>query len=298
MAIVGLDIGNITTVAVSELREIILESRLSKATDINKLGAEEIFTFEEVEYVANSGLFENNLIKHEKENFVTLMYYAISKATSSNKIQLFTGIPASQYNIKRKELEEFIKANSSKTIKVDGITRTIEIDQVHVVPEGYNIKTLRDIVNKCIPGLKILAIDIGGGTTDIAEFDANWKFTGGESIRYGLLDLYREARRYINDTYNLNVSLEESKAYFDGKLDLINGDIAYKNAIMKEFIRNIVNELRGIYQNLSNTNLILAGGGGQKIEPTFTKLYNQTILAQGIGTTARGFYNIGVKKNG
>ena len=298
MAIVGLDIGNITTVAVSELREIILESRLSKATDINKLGAEEIFTFEEVEYVANSGLFENNLIKHEKENFVTLMYYAISKATSSNKIQLFTGIPASQYNIKRKELEEFIKANSSKTIKVDGITRTIEIDQVHVVPEGYNIKTLRDIVNKCIPGLKILAIDIGGGTTDIAEFDANWKFTGGESISYGLLDLYREARRYINDTYNLNVSLEESKAYFDGKLDLINGDIAYKNAIMKEFIRNIVNELRGIYQNLSNTNLILAGGGGQKIEPTFTKLYNQTILAQGIGTTARGFYNIGVKKNG
>lgn len=298
MAIVGLDIGNITTVAVSELREIILESRLSKATDINKLGSEEIFTFEEVEYVANSGLFENNLIKHEKENFVTLMYYAISKATSSNKIQLFTGIPASQYNTKRKELEEFIKANSSKTIKVDGITRTIEIDQVHVVPEGYNIKTLRDIVNKCIPGLKILTIDIGGGTTDIAEFDANWKFTGGESIRYGLLDLYREARRYINDTYNLNISLEEAKAYFDGKLDLINGDTAYKNTIMKEFIRNIVNELRGIYQNLSNMNLILAGGGGQKIEPTFTKLYNQTILAQGIDTTARGFYNIGVKKNG
>ena len=143
-----------------------------------------------------------------------------------------------------------------------------------------------------------MAIDIGGGTTDIAEFDANWKFTGGESIRYGLLDLYREARRYINDTYNLNVSLEEAKAYFDGKLDLINGDTAYKNTIMKEFIRNIVNELRGIYQNLSNMNLILAGGGGQKIEPTFTKLYNQTILAQGIDTTARGFYNIGVKKNG
>lgn len=67
---------------------------------------------------------------------------------------------------------------------------------------------------------------------------------------------------------------------------------------MKEFIRNIINELRGIYQNLSNLNLILAGGGGQKIEATFTKLYNQTILAEGIDLTARGFYNIGVKKIG
>lgn len=298
MAIVGVDIGNITTVAVSEYRKIILESRLSKATDINRLGSNEVFGFEETQYVANSGLFENNLVKHEKENFVALMYYAIAKTTNSNKIQLVTGIPASQYNTKRKELEEFIKANNCKTVELDGIKRTIQIDQVYVVPEGYSLKTFQNIISQCRPGLKILAIDIGGGTTDIAEFDANWRFIGGESIRYGLLDLYREVRRYINDTYSLNISLEEAKQYFDGDLSLINGDISYKNDIMKEFIRNIINELRGIYQNLSNLNLILAGGGGQKIEATFTKLYNQTILAEGIDLTARGFYNIGVKKIG
>lgn len=296
MAIVGLDIGNITTVAVSEYRKVILESRLSKATDINRLGSNEVFVFEETAYVANSGLFENNLIKHEKENFVTLMYYAIAKATNSNKVQLVTGIPASQYNTRRKKLEEFIKANNSKTIKVNGITRTIEIDQVYVVPEGYSLKTFRDIIGQCKQGLKILAIDIGGGTTDIAEFDTNWRFTGGESIRYGLLDLYREVRRYINDTYNLNVSLEDAKCYFDGNLSLIDGNILYKNDIMKNFIKNIVNELRGIYQNLANLNLILAGGGGQKIQPTFSKIYNQTILAEGVDLTATGFYHIGVKK--
>lgn len=296
MAKVGVDIGNITTVAVSESREIVIESRLARATEINKLGSEDVFTFDGVEYIANTGKFENNAVKHEKENFVALMYYAIAKATNSNKIQLVAGIPAGQYNSRRKDLEEFIRTNSTKTIVLDGITREITIDKVYVAPEGYALKVFSKVTNRCLPGLKTLVIDIGGGTTDIAEFDENFRFTGGGSIKYGLLDLYREARMTINDTYNLNVSLEESKKYFDGELSLINRDVSYKNELMKNCIKTVVNELRGLYPNLSNLNLILTGGGAPKVYPTFKKLYDQTILVDDIKANAIGFYQIGVKK--
>ena len=74
MAIVGLDIGNITSIAVSGAETSIIESRLEKATDINRLGVEDIFTYEGDEFVINSGKFENNLLKFEKEKIKQVDY--------------------------------------------------------------------------------------------------------------------------------------------------------------------------------------------------------------------------------
>lgn len=293
MAIVGLDYGNITTVAISKEATIVIESRVSEATDINRLGQKEVFEFNGVEYVANSGHFENNQIKYKKDNFLSLVYYSIAKVTSSNSINLVTGIPAGQYNINKSEMIEFIKKNNSATVTIEGLTRNIIINNVVVVPEGYSLKTFPNIVNECKKGLKTIIVDIGGGTTDIAELDEQFNFIGGDSIKYGLLDLYRSARKYINNTYNLNVSLEESRKYFDGELELIDENISYKSEILKEFIKALINELRGVYHNLSNINIILTGGGAKNVYPTFKLIYPLTIKVDDIKASAQGNYTIG-----
>ena len=64
---VGVDIGNITTVAVSGKNEIIIESRVGDYTEFDKLsGAKTIELLNET-YVIEKGEFENKSIKHEKE---------------------------------------------------------------------------------------------------------------------------------------------------------------------------------------------------------------------------------------
>lgn len=293
-SIVGLDIGNITTVCVSNNESIVLESRLKEYTNLDEFGENEIFEFENKKFVVEQGQFENNLIKHEKENFLPLMYYAISKVTETEKVKLVIGIPAGQYNSRKDELKEFIKENNYRRIKIGKELKTIFIEDVKVVPESYGLKA-NGIMEQCQKGLDTLIIDIGGGTTDIAEFNAKFNFIGGESIKYGLLDLYRETRKVLNNEYNLNVSLSDAKQHFDGELSLLNKDISYKKDIMLKCIKTIVNELRGIYPNLANMNLILTGGGAEKVYPTFKKLYEQTIPVTDIKANAKGFYKIGVK---
>lgn len=167
MAIVGLDYGNITTIAISKDNEIVVESRIAEATDINRLGKKEVFGFNGIEYVSNSGHFENNQIKYKKDNFLALIYYSIAKVTNSNSINLVIGIPAGQYNINKSEMIDFIKKNNNATVIIDNLTRTITINNMVVVPEGYSLKTFPDIVNECKKGLKTIIVDIGGGAKNV-----------------------------------------------------------------------------------------------------------------------------------
>lgn len=291
----SIDVGNITTIGVSESTSIITESRLSKWNELIDLGERDVIEFESEKYVVGLGEFENNLVKHEKDNFLALVYYTLAKITDADKVNLVIGIPAGQYDDRKDELKEFIKENNYRKIVVNGQTRQIYINNVLVVPESYGLKA-NGVMSQCEKGLGTLVIDIGGGTTDIAEFDEAFNFTDGDSIKYGLLDLYRNTRKVLDSKpYNLKVSLEDAKKYFDGDKDLLSKDVSYKKDLMLETIRKIVNELRGLYPNLSNTNIILTGGGAEKIYPTFKNLYPHTIPVTDIKANAKGFYKIGVK---
>lgn len=293
--IASIDVGNITTVGVSDDKNIVVESRLKEWSNLDELGANEIIEFDGKKYVVEQGQFENNLIKHDKENFLPLMFYTIAKVTDEERIKLVIGIPAGQYNTRKDELKEFIKENNFRKIKIGKQTRQIYIEDVLVVPESYGLKA-NGVMAQCEKGLKTLVVDIGGGTTDIAEFNEQGNFIDGESIKYGLLDLYRNTRKVLGDKpYNLDIDLADAKKYFDGDLDLLSKDTSYKKDIMLQCIKTIVNELRGLYPNLSNTNIILTGGGAEKVYPTFKKLYEQTIPVSDIKANAKGFYKIGVK---
>ncbi len=101
ISIASIDVGNITTIGVSGENNIVVESRLKEWSNLDELGANEVIEFEGKKYVVEQGQFENNLVKHEKENFLPLMFYTIAKVTEEEKVKLVIGIPAGQYNTRK-----------------------------------------------------------------------------------------------------------------------------------------------------------------------------------------------------
>lgn len=299
--ILGLDIGNITSICIGEDTEFMVESRIKDYEELNSFSTTDIVEIEGRKMLFNEGYFENNIIKHEKENFLNLVYYTIAKTlegTNESAVKIVIGVPAGQYNSEKDNLKKLINQNCCKTININGEYKTVTIEDVFIAPEGYGVKieALKNLDNKA----KTLIVDIGGGTTDVAEFDENGRFIGGKSIKTGLLDLYKEVQEVLDIKYKLNVSLEDAKKYFDGELDVRNDNFEveteYKKEILLKLIKYLVNELRGYYPNLKQYNLVLSGGAAQRVHPAFKKLYPQTQAVTDIKANAKGFRKVGLAK--
>ncbi|NGT56575.1 ParM/StbA family protein [Clostridium perfringens] len=299
--ILGLDIGNITSICIGEDTEFIVESRIKDYEELNSFSTTDIVEIDGRKMLFNEGYFENNIIKHEKENFLNLVYYTIAKTlegTNESAVKIVIGVPAGQYNSEKDNLKKLINQNCCKTININGEYKTVTIEDVFIAPEGYGVKieALKNLDNKA----KTLIVDIGGGTTDVAEFDENGRFIGGKSIKTGLLDLYKEVQEVLDIKYKLNVSLEDAKKYFDGELDVRNDNFEveteYKKEILLKLIKYLVNELRGYYPNLKQYNLVLSGGAAKRVHPVFKKLYPQTQAVTDIKANAKGFRKVGLAK--
>lgn len=296
--ILGLDIGNLTTVCVSENNEVVFESRLKPYQQLNRFSGNDVFEIDNQKFIFEEGYFENNLIKHEKENFINLVYYAIAKTCDSNSIFLTVGVPAGQYNSERENIRRTLMQNSCKTVKLNNKLRSITIEDVFVAPEGYGVKV--EALTAINNNSKTLVIDIGGGTTDVAEFDEKGKFIGGKSVKKGLIDLYKEVADTLDNEYRLSVSLEDARKYFDGELSVKNDSFEevteYKKYALLNLGKYLLNELRGMYTNLSQYNIILSGGGAKILHPLFLKVYPQTKAITDIKANAKGFRRVGVAK--
>lgn len=299
--ILGLDIGNITSICIGEDTEFMVESRIKDYEELNSFSTTDIVEIDGRKMLFNEGYFENNIIKHEKENFLNLVYYTIAKTlegTNESAVKIVIGVPAGQYNSEKDNLKKLINQNCCKTININGEYKTVTIEDVFIAPEGYGVKieALKNLDNKA----KTLIVDIGGGTTDVAEFDENGRFIGGKSIKTGLLDLYKEVQEVLDIKYKLNVSLEDAKKYFDGELDVRNDNFEveteYKKEILLKLIKYLVNELRGYYPNLKQYNLVLSGGAAKRVHPAFKKLYPQTQAVTDIKANAKGFRKVGLAK--
>lgn len=297
--IVGLDVGNLTTVCVSEDKEIVFESRLKEYQDINSFGGKDVFEIDNKKLIFEEGHFENNLLKYKKDNFISLVYYAIAKATDCSKIKLAIGVPAGQFNKEKENIRRAIMQNSRKTIKLNQEIRTITIEETFVIPEAYGIKAECEVVNTK-NNAKTLVIDVGGGTTDVAEFDEKGRFIGGKSIKSGLISLYKEVAELLDNEYQLSVSLEDARKYYDGELSVKDDRFQdvndYKKQATLNLGKHLLNELRGMYENLTQYNIILTGGGAKRLYPLFVRVYPQTKIVDKIQANARGFRKVGVAK--
>lgn len=295
---VGLDIGNTTTISFSKDSYNIVESRVIKSNDILKLSDNDKVTLFNDEYIIGLGEYENNLYKYDKQNFEILFKYSIGKVVENESyVNLCIGIPCNQFNNNRKkELIDVLRKYKNFTIKINDEYKHIIIENVIIRPEGYPVYSMVKATNKLINKLPTIVIDIGGGTTDISNYDHLGNFIGGESINLGLNELYKTVQNYVIDNNKnwSNFTIEQSKELCRGLLYI---DINLKECYDIVFNR-IWNTIFGINPNIVNYNVILIGGGSTDFKNHFKEKCNNLIVNEDITSNAKGFYLLSKERYG
>lgn len=187
---------------------------------------------------------EFNKVKRE---YLPQVLYAIDKATNSNDVNLCLLLPIVQMPNKN----EFIKSLKEKIFyhKVNDRVKTIKINKVVVLPEGYvsyysldNIKTDDDT----------LIIDVGSRTINYSWFSNN-KIQDSFTEKLGVFDLYSNIKEYENS---------KGEDYSEEEIERLikSNRITVESKFYMDFFKEILNKTKGKI-NLKNFDVYFVGGG-------------------------------------
>ena len=287
MNILGVDVGNATTVTNTG---VIIDSKTSKIkpiTSCNKLEMDN-----EVVYVGE-GEYDTTYRKLEKDTYLQLLYTAIALSTKSRTVsnQIVLGLPLSQYNEDREALIQKVLSNNDKWININDTERHIIIDDVEVFPEG--VFTVDDEYQGIV-------IDIGGRTTDCALIEVvrgKKKILDPISIPNGTINLYDKFIDSLNMELGLDLKLRDAERILESGLMLeghkVNIDFAKR--FIEEYSENLYRQLQLKYSLKTNI-VTLTGGGADLVYNHLESKLGQGLIKQrdSIKANAKNFYELGV----
>ena len=287
MNILGVDVGNATTVTNTG---VIIDSKTSKIkpiTSCNKLEMDN-----EVVYVGE-GEYDTTYRKLEKDTYLQLLYTAIALSTKSRTVsnQIVLGLPLSQYNEDREALIQKVLSNNDKWININDTERHIIIDDVEVFPEG--VFTVDD-------DYQGIVIDVGGRTTDCALIEVvrgKKKILDPISIPTGTINLYDKFIDSLNMELGLDLKLRDAERILESGLMLeghkVNIDFAKR--FIEEYSENLYRQLQLKYSLKTNI-VTLSGGGADLVYNHLESKLGQGLIKQmdSIKANAKNFYELGV----
>lgn len=284
--ILGIDVGNYSLKSNSGIN---IKALVSKEENI--LGSGIVLEMDNQKFIIGEGNFETELNKSSKENFLPLLYVGIALSSKDDFNSVVCGLPVNQYKDNHKSLEELIHKNKIKTIKLNGIERTLVIDNFKVYPEGigayYNLNLNEDLI----------LIDIGGRTTDIAYIADN-KHQKSSTVAVGTLNIYKSIADIINSKYSLDLSLKDIDRIIDRGTLNIDGEkinLSFITSILKNNFMKIKEDLDFKFPARTEK-IVLVGGGAKLFIKAFMNRYSNCIIANDpIYSNAKGFKKVGEK---
>ena len=287
MNILGVDVGNATTVTNTG---VIIDSKTSKIkpiTSCNKLEMDN-----EVVYVGE-GEYDTTYRKLEKDTYLQLLYTAIALSTKSRTVsnQIVLGLPLSQYNEDREALIQKVLSNNDKWININDTERHIIIDDVEVFPEG--VFTVDD-------DYQGIVIDVGGRTTDCALIEVvrgKKKILDPISIPTGTINLYDKFIDSLNMELGLDLKLRDAERILESGL-ILDGtkvNIDFAKRFIEEYSENLYRQLQLKYSLKTNI-VTLTGGGADLVYNHLESKLGQGLIKQrdSIKANAKNFYELGV----
>ena len=287
MNILGVDVGNATTVTNTG---VIIDSKTSKIkpiTSCNKLEMDN-----KIVYIGE-GEYDTTYRKLEKDTYLQLLYTAIALSTKSRTVsnQIVLGLPLSQYNEDKEALIQKVLSNNDKWININDTERHIIIDDVEVFPEG--VFTVNDDYQGII-------IDVGGRTTDCALIEVvrgKKKILDPISIPTGTINLYDKFIDSLNMELGLDLKLRDAERILESGLMLeghkVNIDFAKR--FIEEYSENLYRQLQLKYSLKTNI-VTLTGGGADLVYNHLESKLGQGLIKQrdSIKANAKNFYEVGV----
>lgn len=217
------------------------------------------------------GEYEREYSKVEK-NYIPKLMYAIDKATSESDVNLCLLLPIGQMPNKDKFINT-LKGNSF-SCNINSKSRTININKVAVLPEGYvSFFSLEDNNDD------VLIIDIGSRTINYSSF-IDRKIEKSFTERLGVFDLYTTIKEIQNAT---------GEDYIEEDIERLvnNNRINVDSNIYKDFFMDILNRTK-TKVNIKNYNVVFVGGGALILKPyiqanTLATVHLDAVYANVIG---------------
>lgn len=220
------------------------------------------------------GSLDREFNKVQKSNYLQQVLYAIDKATTEVDINLCLLLPVVQMPNKGAFINEFKEKIFS--YRVNGKIRTVKINKVAVLPEGYSAYFAITDVN---PNEDILVVDIGSRTVNYSWF-CNNKVQDSFTEKTGVFDLYSNIKEYQN-------SLGQDFSEEDIERLITNNKITVETKFYMDFFKDVLNKTKGRI-NLKTFNVYFVGGGALLLRKfievnTPAKIYEDAEYANVIG---------------
>lgn len=283
--ILGVDLGN-WNIKTSERN--VFPSRYT--TVENLLGATgDVLEYEGNKYYIREGKLENNYDKANKETNTILFLYALA-LQKDKYFKVVVGLPALTYKTSRDTFKEKLLENKVYNLKINGIEKTIIIEDLIVFPEGAgSYYSLSQRTKNAV------IVDIGGGTTNIVSFK-NGKLDKCTTLGKGMIELYNNVREYLNSTYTLKLELEDIEIIMREGLRVDGNEIsfAFIKPIIDSFVKDLMNELRNY--PIRTSKVLLTGGGSKLLKGPLSKIPGLEVIDDYLFSNAKGFKKVGEAK--
>lgn len=252
----------------------------------------------DVWYIGQMALKEGSLLRRafgEAERFNSDAYQAILatalavvSADNDEGVTLVTGLPLTQYKKNKKNFQQFLE-NYNAYVEIKDNVKQIKIDRSLVFPQSAGVLFSPDfssIAENLEPGIKVVVLDIGYRTTDVATFineknKFRFKIEESFSIDEGMSTVFSKLRKDIAERQNdLSTTLEKAEKYFNKYLQ---GDKEYADCIMKHkenlatsIYEKVSVDIKDI-NNKEETVVVLAGGGSIALKEELKQLFPNTV---------------------
>lgn len=277
MKILGIDIGNYAT---KTSEGVMFSSRtFSGHKALNKDDIKTVYN--DKKYTVGSGSLNLGVSRLDSMFYDLCLLTAISKSFPKDKnieVNIVVGLPPLQFESELKDnLKKRLNELQTQKIEIDNKLISITIGKAEVFsesaivfgdPEQYRSK-------------KTLVIDLGGGSTDISQFNG-LELIKNTTTKLGMLTLYENMRQVFNPKQTASYAQEDMEDLVGKTSTVVKGkkvDISYLGDIIDNHVIEICNVINQNFDTES-TDIVLIGGGASKLIDYFKKQYENAIIAE------------------
>jgi plasmid segregation protein ParM len=256
----GIDLGNQVTKTSTMCK---FNSRISSGhVDLNKNDIKVVYEGKKYTVGTGTSILGDNRYFSELYDICLLTAIALSNDEIFIEENIVVGMPPEQFESElREKVELKLNGIGMKEITVNEVTKTIRIKKASVFEESAIVfSNTSDYRNK-----QVLIIDIGGGTTDIAQFK-NLELEKSTTTKHGMLSLYENMKKSINTVHIAKFKSEHMPDLIDKDTTVIKGeikDISFLKDVVKDHAMKIYNEVQNF--DYDNSEILIVGGGATPI---------------------------------